>query len=143
MPQNIPARTGYCPHVPCLVRPLTVVCRVDDRLHKAGRDRNPVCAAHDWLTGRTLVARPADPPRVGIDLNVRIGRDLTYTGFGDIAGGWTAAMLPRFSTVDAFESESGVHGPAMVAGRDFDRRILYLIIDWTRLREGDAGEPGS
>jgi hypothetical protein len=75
------------------------------------------------------------PPaaRIRIDLNVRIGARLTYAGFEDINGAEPEA-LPRRTAVEVYEAGSGAHGPAVVAGRDFERRLIYLTVQWDTLR---------
>jgi hypothetical protein len=78
--------------------------------------------------------------RVEIDLNVRIGRDLTYSGYEDIEG-IDPAGLTRHTAVEAYERESGLHGPATVAGVDRERRLVYLSIDWSQLHL-DGSEEG-
>ena len=71
--------------------------------------------------------------RIEIDPNVRIGKNLTYAGFEDITGA-RPSDLPRGTEVAVFESESGLHGTAEVAGRDIWRHLIYLKVDWRSLR---------
>jgi hypothetical protein len=81
---------------------------------------------------RELAAETAPPVRICIDLNVRIGANLTYSGFEDIDGA-DPRDLPRGTAVEVYEAESGVHGPATVAARDYGRRLIYLSVEWPAL----------
>jgi hypothetical protein len=71
--------------------------------------------------------------RIAIDPNVRIGADLTYSGFEDISGA-AADDIPRGTAVEVYEAESGACGPGVIAGRDFARRLVYVRVDWASLR---------
>jgi hypothetical protein len=77
----------------------------------------------------------AEAVRIAIDLNVRIGADLTYSGFDDITGA-VADDLPQGTSVQVHEPESGACGPAVVAWRDFGRRLIYVHVEWGQLRCG-------
>ena len=78
--------------------------------------------------------------RIAIDLNVRIGADLTYSGFEDITGA-AAEDLPRGTPVEVHEAESGACGPAVVAGRDFARKLIYVKVEWRQMRPASMLEP--
>ena len=70
---------------------------------------------------------------IAIDPNVRLN-DGTYSGFEDILSGEVPELGDR---VDILEVESGLHGEALVAGIDSDKRIIYLDVKWAELEWGD------
>lgn len=68
--------------------------------------------------------------RVAIDLNVRIRGNQTYAGLEDVTG-----PLAIGSNVEVFEPETGLAGPAEVTEVDHDRQLVYLAVNWAKLRE--------
>lgn len=80
--------------------------------------------------------------RIVIDLNVRIGRDLTYSGYEDVEG-CAPEKLPRDADIEVYEAESGVHGPARVISLDRQRQLVYLKLDWTKLSPPAEQELGT
>lgn len=67
--------------------------------------------------------------RIAIDLNVRVRGNLTYSGYEDIEGD-----LPLDGVVEVYEPETGVSGPGRVVEVDEESRLVYLEVDWTRLK---------
>lgn len=67
--------------------------------------------------------------RIAIDLNVRVRGNLTYSGFEDIEG-----EIPLDGVVDVYEPESGVFGTGRVVEQDIEKRLVYLEVDWAKLR---------
>jgi hypothetical protein len=74
--------------------------------------------------------------RVAIDPNVRVRGNQTYAGLEDVEG--TVAVG---SHVEVYEPESGLTGPAEVTEVDHERRLIYLAVDWGKLREGAPAAP--
>jgi hypothetical protein len=68
---------------------------------------------------------------IAIDLNVRIGRDGTYSGFEDADG-----PLVVGEPVTVIEPESGISGQGRVTHLDADRRLVFLTVDWRGLTGG-------
>lgn len=69
--------------------------------------------------------------RVEIDLNNRVRGNWTVAGLED------ADVPVRVGDdVEVFEPESGVVGTGRVEDIDSDKRLLYLSVDWSTLREG-------
>lgn len=68
--------------------------------------------------------------RVAIDPNVRVRGNQTYAGLEDVQGTVVAG-----SHVQVYEPESGLTGPAEVTEIDHERRLVYLAVDWGKLRE--------
>jgi hypothetical protein len=68
--------------------------------------------------------------RVAIDLNVRVHGNQTYAGLEDVTG-----PLAIGSHVEVYEPETGLVGPAEVTEVDQERRLVYLAVDWGKLRE--------
>lgn len=69
--------------------------------------------------------------RAEIDLNVRIGRGMTFVGFEDIT---PAGELPEPGEVIVVgESESRAMGAALVLSLDHDTELIYLSISWRSL----------
>lgn len=67
---------------------------------------------------------------VEIDLNVRVRGNWTFTGLEDADG----PIYPG-QRVRVFEPESGLQGPGRVEEIDSERRLLFLSVDWSLLRE--------
>ena len=71
--------------------------------------------------------------RIEIDPNVRVESGWTYSGFEDVTG--PVPMVGELVTV--FESEDRIQGEAFVTRVDRDRRLVYLDVDWSSLRDMD------
>lgn len=71
--------------------------------------------------------------RVEIDLNVRIGRGLTFASFDDVKGADPRNLHPG-DVVEVYEGESGLHGPARVTELEPLRGLVYLEVPWAELR---------
>lgn len=87
----------------------------------AARVEDPVAADED-----------DQPLRVRIDPNVRVPGG-TYVGFEDVEGypNWD---LREGDEVLAYEDEAGLEGPATVAHIFYESRLIYLNLDWTKIR---------
>lgn len=70
---------------------------------------------------------------IEIDLNVRTAGNGTYAGFADVRGDATALSVGDAVTV--VEPESGLRGEATVRSLDANKRIVYLDVAWTGMRE--------
>jgi hypothetical protein len=97
-------------------------------------------------TGRTRSEegkREPARPHVTVDLNVRVRKHETYSGFGDVTGADPAA-LRWGDRVLAVEAESRICAEAIVTGLDAEKRLVYLVPDWHGWRdlEGSAEEAG-
>lgn len=68
--------------------------------------------------------------RIAIDPNIRVRGNQTFAGIEDVEGDVAAG-----SHVVVYERESGLTGPAEVTEVDRARGLVYLDVDWTRLRE--------
>jgi len=68
--------------------------------------------------------------RIAIDLNVRVRGNQTYAGLEDVQGDIAAG-----STVEVYEPESGLAGPAEVVEVDLEKQLVYLAVDWHALRQ--------
>jgi hypothetical protein len=68
--------------------------------------------------------------RVMIDPNIRVRGNQTYAGVEDVEGTVVAG-----SHVMVYERESGLTGPAEVTEVDSERQLVYLAVDWDKLRE--------
>ena len=70
------------------------------------------------------------PARVEIDLNVRLGKHRTFSGFRH------CDHVPAVGDpVTVYESESGIEGPGVCTGIDEAKQLVYLDVDWDSLRE--------
>ncbi len=68
------------------------------------------------------------PARVSIDPNVRVRGNQTFTGFDD------CDRIPAIGEpVTVYEDEAGIEGPAVCAGLDEAKRLVYLDVDWANL----------
>ena len=75
--------------------------------------------------------------RLRIDPNVRLGKAATYVGFEDVL----TVEVPRCGeTVQVVEPDSGLSGLASVARVDTERKLIYLNIDWSKLKVYDFGD---
>lgn len=68
--------------------------------------------------------------RVAIDLNVRVRGNQTYAGFEDVTG-----VVTPGGYVEVYEPETGVTGPAEVVEVDHEHQLVYLAVDWGKLRK--------
>jgi len=66
--------------------------------------------------------------RVEIDLNVRVRGNWTFVGLEDADGQVTVGDL-----VQVFEPESELEGPGRIEEVDFERRLIFLSVDWASL----------
>lgn len=74
--------------------------------------------------------------RIRIDLNVRVGRGLTFSSFDDVEPTGPRGLRPG-DAVEVYEGESGLRGPARVTELDLARRLVYLEVPWAQLRPGE------
>jgi hypothetical protein len=74
--------------------------------------------------------------RARIDLNVRIGKTLTYCGYDDVTGEMPPS--PRGLPIEVYEEESCVKGPGEIVVLDRQRHLVYIKVDWSKL----CGEEG-
>lgn len=82
--------------------------------------------------------------RIEIDPNVRVRGNKTYAGFEDIqAAGQLTRTRPDHADgpiavgdkVLAWESEDDIVTDAEVVGIDYERRLVYLAVDWRGWRD--------
>jgi hypothetical protein len=71
-------------------------------------------------------------PRIEIDLNVRLGQTMTFAGFEDLYG-CEPDQLGLCMPITVCERESEVEGSAMVVGIDYDKCLVYVQLEWSRL----------
>jgi hypothetical protein len=83
-------------------------------------------------TGPTYV--PATKTCIAIDPNVRIRGNATYAGFEDVEGPMAVG-----EQVEVYEAESGLTGEGRVTEIDADRKLVYLSVDWSSLKEAESG----
>lgn len=83
--------------------------------------------------------------RIEIDPNVRVRGNGTRAGFEDVYGPIAVNMQ-----VEVFEPESGLVGPGRVTEIDAVKRLVFLSVEWSKLREqapadapGDASQDAS
>jgi hypothetical protein len=74
--------------------------------------------------------------RIAIDPNIRVRGNQTYAGIEDIEGDVGAG-----SHVVVYEPESGLSGPGEVTEVDRDRGLVYIVVDWSKLRLHPARSP--
>jgi hypothetical protein len=67
---------------------------------------------------------------VAVDLNVRIGRYGTYSGFEDVQG----EMPKQWDFVLAWEREDNIVTNGIITEIDPDRKLIYLTIAWGEWR---------
>jgi hypothetical protein len=67
---------------------------------------------------------------VCIDLNVRVRGNQTFTAVADADG-----PLVEGQGVEVYESESEIYGPATVTEIDRTKGLVYLAVEWAKLRE--------
>ena len=89
------------------------------------------------ITGSEEPARP----RITVDLNVRVRKHETYSGFDDVAGA-DPAGLRWGDRVLVVEVESQICSDAIVTGVDPERQLVYLAPDWHAWRD-DPAKTGS
>jgi hypothetical protein len=70
---------------------------------------------------------------VKIDLNVRVRKNLTFSGLEDCSGPVAAGDL-----VHVVEPESGIHGDALVSEVDEELQLVYLLVPWGKLIDPEA-----
>lgn len=68
-----------------------------------------------------------------IDPNVRTEGNRTYGGFEDVRGGFVDDLSPG-DQVTVVEEESDVIGEATVYQINPERRLVYLVVNWSSLR---------
>ena len=66
--------------------------------------------------------------RIAIDPNVRIEKNRTYSGFGDVFGDVNDLNLDDW--VIAMWQETDQIADAKVVCIDFERQLIYLAVDW-------------
>jgi hypothetical protein len=75
----------------------------------------------------------AIPTIIQIDLNVRVNGNQTYAGFENIIQGSLPSPYLGYQFVTVTEIESGLTGPGIVTEMDYDKKIIYLDVDWKQL----------
>ncbi len=110
-------------------------CRDDCEVVNEGLRLVAIVRASDILA--IIDAGEPARPRVTVDLNVRVRKHETYSGFDDVAGADPAA-LRWGDRVLAVEVESRICSDAIVAGVDLERRLVYLVPDWHSWRDDPA-----
>jgi hypothetical protein len=83
-------------------------------------------------TGPTYV--PATKTRIAIDPNVRVRGNATYAGFEDVEGPMAVG-----EQVEVYEAESGLTGEGRVTEIDAERKLVYLSVDWSSLKDAESG----
>lgn len=73
-----------------------------------------------------------DPVLIAVDPNVRVQESWTYAGFEDIQGKFAIRITDH---VLAWEREDDIVANAWVAAIDWDRSLVYLIVDWCCWRD--------
>jgi hypothetical protein len=68
--------------------------------------------------------------RVRIDLNVRVRGNQSFTRLANADG-----PLAEGQAVEVYESESEIFGPATVTEIDRTKGLVYLAVEWAKLRE--------
>lgn len=68
--------------------------------------------------------------RIAIDPNIRVRGNQTYAGLEDVEG-----PIVVGGRVEVYERESGLTGPGEVVEVDRERRLVYLTVEWAKLRE--------
>lgn len=76
---------------------------------------------------------------VDIDPNVRVRHNWTYASFGDIHGG--AAHVDDI--VHVHVEETDLHGVGRIVDVDWDKKLIYLEVDWASIRPGPLQAPTS
>jgi hypothetical protein len=71
--------------------------------------------------------------RIAIDPNVRTKGNETFSGFGDVFG--DVETLNPGDWVTVMCEETDVIGDAKVSCIDFERKHIYLAVDWSSLRD--------
>jgi len=81
--------------------------------------------------------------RIEIDPNVRVRGSKTYAGFEDVQerGELTRTRPPDGAPVSvgekvlAWESEDNIVTDAVVVDVDYEKRFVYLAVEWSQWRE--------
>jgi hypothetical protein len=99
----------------------------------AGWPPRPVSGlTHEEIEGVGELLRetsgPAGKPCVLIDLSTQVRSRMTYAGFEDYRG--SRASLLTGTEVEAVEEETGVSYSAVISDTDFQRKLVYLDVDW-------------
>jgi len=69
--------------------------------------------------------------RIEIDLNVRVGADLTYSGFDEVDG--DPALLRVGDTVEVFEPECRAFGTGEITEIDSAKELIFIRVPWKSL----------
>lgn len=77
-----------------------------------------------------------DLTRVRIDLNVRTHGNQTFTRIKNADG-----PLVVGQAVEVFEEESGVYRPGAVTKIDREKGLVYMTVEWAKLREPESPVP--
>lgn len=72
--------------------------------------------------------------RVEIDPNVRVGRQRTRTGLEDCHG-----PIAIGDDVTVYESEAGIEGHGRITDIDYDKKLVWLWVNWASLRPKGEG----
>lgn len=91
--------------------------KADDPKEIAAR----VAALAKEIIGRT---------RVEIDPNVRVRGNQTFTGLENCHG-----PIAVDHEVTVYESEAGIEGRGVITDIDYDKRLVYLRVDWAGLHD--------
>ena len=69
--------------------------------------------------------------RIEIDLNVRVGPDLTYSGFDEVDG--DPAALKVGDPVEVFEPECRAFGSGEITEIDLVKELIFIRVSWKSL----------